>query len=479
MYPDLQLYIAGRWRGAGGGQHGIVVNPATEAVLGQLPLADAADLDEALASAAAGFELWRTKPAVERANLLHGVAARLRQNAERIAQVLSLELGAPLAAAKMEAMVAADVFDWSAGEARRIYGRVIPSRFPETRQIALKEPVGVVFAVSPWNMPAIFPARKIAEALAAGCSVIIKPAEETPGGAVEIVRAIEAAGIPPGVVNLVFGVPAQVSRHILASPVVRKLSFTGSVPVGKHLAGLAAERMIKCTMELGGHAPTIVFDDAPVEATARMLAERKARNSGQVCNSPTRFYVQAGIYERFRDAFAAAVGAIRVGDPLDPGTQMGPLVNLRRLQAIEALVEDARKAGAGVVSGGSRIGNRGFFHGLTVLDRVPDAARIMREEPFGPVAALQPFQTLDEVIDKSNSLPFGLAAYAFTASRRNLNALTDRLKVGLLGLNHCNIAAAETPFGGVRDSGYGSEGGSEGVEQYLVTKFVTESPLPA
>jgi succinate-semialdehyde dehydrogenase/glutarate-semialdehyde dehydrogenase len=479
MYPDLQLYIAGRWRGASGGQHGIVVNPATEAVLGQLPLADAADLDEALASAAAGLELWRAMPVVERANLLHGVAARLRQNAERIAQVLSLELGAPLAAAKMEAMVAADVFDWSAGEARRIYGRVIPSRFPETRQIALKEPVGVVFAVSPWNMPAIFPARKIAEALAAGCSVIIKPAEETPGGAVEIVRAIEAAGIPPGVVNLVFGVPAQVSRHILASPVVRKLSFTGSVPVGKHLAGLAAERMIKCTMELGGHAPTIVFDDAPVEATARMLAERKARNSGQVCNSPTRFYVQAGIYERFRDAFAEAVNAIRIGDPFDPGTQMGPLVNLRRLQAIEALVEDARKAGAGVVSGGGRIGNRGFFHGLTVLDCVPDAARVMREEPFGPVAALQPFQTLNEVIDKSNSLPFGLAAYAFTASRRNLNALTDRLKVGLLGLNHCNIAAAETPFGGVRDSGYGSEGGSEGVEQYLVTKFVTESPLPA
>lgn len=478
-YPDLALYINGGWRPASDRAVRPVINPSTEEPLGQLPVATEADLDAALAAAEAGLARWRAIPAAERAALLHKVAALLRERAAAIGKVLALELGAPLAAATFEATVAADVFDWSAGEARRVYGRVIPSRFPGVRQLALKEPIGVVFAVAPWNMPAIFPARKIAEALAAGCSIIIKPAEETPGGAVEVVQAVEAAGIPPGVVNLVFGNADMISRHLLSSNVVRKLSFTGSVPVGKLLAGMAAQRMIKCTMELGGHAPTIVFDDAAVEPTARMLAERKARNSGQVCNSPTRFYVQSGIYDRFRSAFASAVEAVRIGDPFDPATQMGPLVNQRRLHAISALVDDAQRAGAAIVAGGTRIGNRGYFHGLTVLDRVPDSARVMREEPFGPVAALQPFTTFDEVVGKANALPFGLAAYAFTASRRTLDALTDRLQVGLLGLNHCNIAAAETPFGGMKESGYGSEGGSEGIEGYLVTKFVTEAPPPA
>lgn len=478
MYPHLNLFIGGQWLKGKGGETIPVVNPATEETVGQLPVASPADLDEALSAARAGFERWRAMAAVERAALLHRVAQNLRARVEEIARTLTSELGAPLAAARAEVMVASDIFDWSAGEARRIYGRVIPSRFPGVRQTALREPIGVVFSVAPWNMPVIFPARKIAEALAAGCAIIVKPAEETPGGAIEVVKAVEAAGIPPGVVNLVFGVPDRISRHLLTAAPVRKLSFTGSVSVGKHLAALAAQNMVKTTMELGGHAPTIVFDDVAVLPVARMLAERKARNAGQVCNSPTRFYIQARIYDAFRDALVEAANAIQVGDPSNPATQMGPLVNRKRMNAVDEIVADARARGARVACGGNRIGERGFYYGLTVLDRVPEDARVMTDEPFGPVAALQSFDTLDEAIEKSNRLPFGLAAYAFSSSRRNLDALAERIEVGLLGLNHCNIAAAETPFGGMKHSGYGSEGGSEGVEAYLTTKFVTEAPPP-
>lgn len=478
MYPDISLYIDGIWRKpVGDGM--TIVNPATGAVLGHLPVATAEDLDAALDSSARGFRIWKKLPAAERAAMLHKTAAIVRARADTLAHILSSELGAPIAAARFEVMVASDILDWSAGEARRIYGRLIPSRFPEARQLAIREPIGPVYAACPWNMPAIFPTRKLAEALAAGCSVILKPAEATPGSAVEIVRAFHDAGVPPGVINLVFGKPDFISAYVMTtSRVVRKLSFTGSVPVGRQLAGLAADRLIKCTLELGGHAPTIVCDDANVEPVARLLAERKSRNSGQVCNSPTRFYVQEGVYSEFRAAFAAALAAVRVGDPLASDTAMGPLLNERRRADVAGLVEDARARGASVLIGGQPLPGAGFFYGLTALDEVTDEARIMSEEPFGPVAALQPFRTIDDVIARANSLPFGLAAYAFTASRRRLDALAEGLDVGLLGLNHCNLAASETPFGGVKDSGYGSEGGSEGIEQYLVTKFVTEAPPP-
>ncbi len=475
-YPELSLHIAGEWRSRAGRDALPVVNPATGLRLAELPVAGEADLDDALGSARSAFAAWRAVPAVERAALLARAAALLRQRADRFARLIAVELGNPVAAAGIEAMVAADIFDWSAGEARRIYGRVIPSRFPGARQLVLREPIGPVFAACPWNMPLIFPARKIAEALAAGCSVILKPAEETPASAVELVRALEEVGAPRGLVNLVFGVPDRISRRLLASGVVRKLSFTGSVPVGRHLARLAAERLVKCTLELGGHAPTIVFDDARVDAIAPMLAERKARVSGQVCNSPTRFYVQKGVYARFRAAFADALARVRIGDPLDRETQMGPVVNEKRRAAVESFIADARERGASIVAGGERIGSEGFFHSLTLLDDVPDEARVMHEEPFGPLAAMQPFSTVEEVIEKANRLPYGLAAYGFSASKRNLDALAANLEVGLLGLNHCNLAASETPFGGVKDSGYGSEGGTEGVDGYLVTKFVTEVP---
>jgi succinate-semialdehyde dehydrogenase/glutarate-semialdehyde dehydrogenase len=475
-YPEVKLYVDGEWRGATGRDMLPVTNPSTGQRLGALPVATDVDLDDALGAAQRAFASWRRVAAVERAALLHKAAGILRSRAEYLGEVLATELGNPIGPARFEAVVASDVFDWSAGETRRVYGRVIPSRFPGARQLALKEPIGPVFAVCPWNMPLIFPARKIAEALAAGCTVVIKPAEQTPGCAFEIVRALQEAGIPEGVVNLVFGVPDQISRRMLGSGAIRKLSFTGSVPVGKQLAKLAAEHLVKCTHELGGHAPTIVFDDANIETVAPMLAERKARVSGQACNAPTRFYVQEGVYTRFREAFAESLNAIRIGDPFAPTTQMGPVASEKRRAAIESLIADARSRGARAVTGGGRVGTTGFFHSLTLLDEVPDEARVMNEEPFGPIGAIQPFKTIDEVIEKANRLPYGLAAYGFSGSKRNLDALADRLEVGLLGLNHCNLAAAETPFGGVKESGYGSEGGSEGVEGYLITKFVTEIP---
>jgi succinate-semialdehyde dehydrogenase/glutarate-semialdehyde dehydrogenase len=474
---DYALFIDGEWIAAGR-EMMARTNPATGAVIGHLPVATEADLGAALAAAARGFARWRATPAVERAGILHRAAALLRERAGTIAAAITAELGAPLAAARIEAMVAADVLDWSAGEARRIYGRVIPGRFPATTQIARRDPIGPVFAASPWNMPAIFPARKMAEALAAGCSVIIKPAEETPGAAILILRALHDAGLPADVVSMVFGRPDMISRRLMGSGVIRKLSFTGSVPVARLLASLATEHLVKCTLELGGHAPTIVFDDAAVEPTARLIAERKARNAGQVCNSPTRIYVQAGFLGPFREALTAAMAAVRVGDPLDPATQMGPLVNARRREAVGAIIDDARAIGARVLTGGGPFEGPGTFHALTLIDSLPETARLLRDEPFGPVAALQPFDTLDEVIERANALPFGLAAYAFTASRRRLDVLADRLEVGLLGLNHCDLAAAETPFGGMKDSGYGSEGGSEGIEGYLVTRFVTERAPP-
>jgi succinate-semialdehyde dehydrogenase/glutarate-semialdehyde dehydrogenase len=471
----IGLFIAGHWRSGNGRDELLRCNPTTDAELGRLTVAGKQDVLDALDAARAAFPTWRATAAVERAALLQRAGAAIRARAAEFGQLIATELGNVLPAATFEAMVAADVMDWSAGEARRVYGRVIPSRFPATRHTVLKEPIGPVFAACPWNMPLIFPARKIAEALAAGCTVVIKPAEETPATAALLMQLLHDAGLPPGVVNMVFGQPAMISQTALASGLIRKLSFTGSVPVGKQLARLASEHLVKCTLELGGHAPTIVFDDADIALAAPLLAERKARVSGQVCNSPTRLYVQRGIYPKFRDALSKAMDAVKVGDPFNSGTQMGPLVNARRREAIEAFVADARDKGARVLTGGARIGTQGQFHGLTLLDDVPDGARIMNEEPFGAVAAMQPFATVDEVVAKANALPFGLAAYVFSNSRRTLHAMTEQLEVGLLGLNSCNIAAAETPFGGVKDSGYGSEGGSEGVEGYLTTKFVSEA----
>jgi len=472
-YPELKLYVAGEWRRRDGAP---VLNPADESVLGTVPHATTGDLDDALTAAEEGFRVWRNTSPAKRAAIIQRAAQICRDRAEEDAVPITLEQGKPLAQAKMEILRGTEILDWDATEGRRVYGRVIPSE-PGMRNTVLRQPIGVVAAFAPWNFPMSSPGRKVAGALSSGCSIILKASEETPAGAYNLVRAFADAGLPPGVLNLVFGVPSEVSTYLIPQPGVRLVTFTGSIPVGKHLAAMAGEYMKPAIMELGGHAPVIVCDDADPEASAVTSALTKSRNSGQVCISPTRFFVQEAIYDRFTHAFAEKAKEIKVGDGLAADTQMGPVANDRRLAAMEALIADARAKGARLVAGGNRIGNRGYFHELTVLADVPDDARAMNEEPFGPLALLSPVKTVDEAIEKANSLPYGLAAYAFTRSARNVDQLAERVEVGNLSINHLTASFAETPFGGVKDSGYGREGGTEGLDCYTVAKNVSHLVL--
>jgi succinate-semialdehyde dehydrogenase/glutarate-semialdehyde dehydrogenase len=472
-YPELKLYVGGEWRSRDGAP---VINPVDESILGTVPHATRADLDDALAAAEKGFKVWRNTSPAKRAEIIQRAAQICRDRADEDAVAMTLEQGKPLGQAKLEILRGCDIIDWDATEGRRVYGRVIPGE-PGMRNIVLRQPIGVVAAFSPWNFPMSSPARKVAGALSSGCAIILKASEETPAGAVGLVRAFADAGLPPGVLNLVFGVPSEVSEYLIPQPSVRLVTFTGSIPVGKHLSAMAGEHMKPVIMELGGHAPVIVCDDADPDAAGAASAITKSRNSGQVCVSPTRFFVQEAIYERFTATFGEKAKQIKVGDGLDSATQMGPVANDRRLAAMETLIADAKSKGARVVAGGSRIGNRGYFHELTVLADVPDDARAMNEEPFGPLALLSPVKTIDEAIEKANSLPFGLAAYAFTRSARNVDQLAERVEVGNLSINHLTASFAETPFGGVKDSGYGREGGTEGLECYTVAKNVSHLVL--
>ena len=472
-YPEPKLYVAGEWRRRDGSA---VINPADESTIGTVPHATKTDLDDALGAAAEGFKVWRNTSPAKRAEIIHRAAQLCRERAEEDGVAITLEQGKPLAQAKLEIIRGTDILDWDATEGRRVYGRVIPSE-PGMRNTVVRQPIGVVAAFSPWNFPMSSPGRKVAGALASGCSIILKASEETPAGAYNLVRAFADAGLPPGVLNLVYGVPSEISTYLIPQPSVRLVTFTGSIPVGKHLSAMAGEHMKPVIMELGGHAPVIVCDDADPEASAATSALGKSRNSGQVCISPTRFFVQESIYHRFADAFGEKAKQIKVGDGLDSATQMGPVANDRRLSAMETLIADAKSKGARVVAGGSRIGNRGYFHELTVLADVPDEARAMNEEPFGPLALLSPVKTLDEAIEKANSLPYGLAGYAFTCSARNVDQLAERIEVGNLSINHLTASFAETPFGGVKDSGYGREGGTEGLECYTVAKNVSHLVL--
>jgi succinate-semialdehyde dehydrogenase / glutarate-semialdehyde dehydrogenase len=475
MYTDLSLYIGGNWRSGDGRQGEEVVNPATEKPLARLPHASASDLDEALGAAQKGLAVWRATSAFDRAKLLRKAADLVRERAETIARIMTQEQGKVLGEARVEVLVTADIIEWFAEEGRRAYGRIIPGRVKGTRQLVLQEPVGVVAAFTPWNFPTLTPARKIGAALAAGCSIIIKPSEETPGSCVELVRCFVDAGLPAGVLNMVFGVPAQVSEHLIASDLVRKISFTGSVPVGKHLAGLAAKGMKRATMELGGHSPVVVFADADPEKTADTIAAFKYRNAGQVCISPTRFYVQEPVYDRFLKRFTEFANAIKLGDGLEQGVTMGPLANPRRLDAMEAIVNDSKSRGGKVVTGGKRRANQGYFFEPTVITGLPDDCKLMTQEPFGPIAPVVTFKTFDEVVARANSLPFGLAAYAFTGSAQTATAIGDALEAGMVGVNSVAISTPETPFGGIKDSGYGHEGGIEGMEAYMVRKFVSQA----
>jgi len=471
-YPDLHLHIGGAWKKATSSQP--VVNPSSEAVIGHVPVATQRDLDDALAAAQDGFNVWRRFSPRKRAEIMFKAAALMRERADEIACAITLEHGKPFRQAQLEVVRGCEFFEWDAAEGQRIYGRVIPSE-PGIKYIVQHQPVGMVAAFSPWNFPLSQPARKIAGALAAGCSIIMKASEETPAGAMHIARALHDAGLPPGVMNLVFGVPSEISEYLIPQTPIRLVAFTGSTAIGKRLTRLAAEYMKPVLMELGGHAPVIVCDDVDPVAAAVMSAARKARNAGQVCTSPTRFYVQERVYEAFVAAFVEKARSVVVGDGFESTTQMGPLANDRRIKAMEILVGDAEEQGARVLAGGRRLDRPGYFFPVTVLAEVPDSARVMREEPFGPLAVINPVSSLDEAIRKANALPFGLAAYAFTHSASRANELAENIEAGNFSINTLEASVAETPFGGVKDSGYGREGGAEGLVNYTVVKNISHS----
>lgn len=474
MYTPLSLYIDGEFLSGDGRPQEDVINPATGAVLGQLPHATPKDLQQALEAAQRAFETWRHSSPMDRSAILRKVASLTRERAEDIAHALTLDQGKPLAESRAEIIGCADHADWHAEECRRIYGRIIPARKPEVRQMVLRQPVGVCAAFTPWNFPYNQAIRKICAAIGAGCTIIIKGPEDAPSAVMAIAQMFHDAGLPAGVLNVVWGVPAEVSDTLIRSPIVRKVSFTGSVPVGKQLAALAGAHMKRITMELGGHSPVLVFDDADIPKAARQLARFKVRNAGQVCISPTRFYVQNGAYDAFMDAFLAELRSVRVGDGLAPETEMGPLAHERRVPVMERFLEDAESRGGKVLLGGSRGKGPGFFFEPTVVSDLPDDSMLMTEEPFGPIAPVSRFADLEEVLSRANSLPFGLASYAFTTNLQTAHRVSEGLEAGLVNINHFGSALPETPFGGIKDSGIGSEGGSETFDGYLITKFVSQ-----
>ncbi|WP_342133431.1 NAD-dependent succinate-semialdehyde dehydrogenase [Hydrogenophaga sp. OTU3427] len=469
--PPMQ-FIAGRWRTGGDGVVGMVVNPANDEVLAEIPRASKQDLDDALAAAQNAFSLWRMKSAHERAAVLRRAAALLRERVSSIAMRMTLEQGKTLPEARLEVELSAETFDWYAAEALRVHGRVMPSRVRGARQMVLPQPLGPVAAFTPWNFPALLPARKIAPALAAGCTMVMKPSEETPSSALALAEALADAGLPAGVLNMVLGVPAEVSAHLIASPAIRKVTFTGSTEVGRTLARLAAEGVKPCTLELGGHAPVLIFDDADLERTVATCITGKTRNAGQVCTSPTRFLVQAGVYDRFVAAFSQAMNRLVIGDGMAADSQMGPLANRRRLKAVEDMVNGAVGAGAKVLAGGERQGSSGSFFRPTVLVGTPPDATVMRNEPFGPLALVDCFDSLEEGLALANNTPYGLAAYAFTRSAETAVAVSEGLEAGGIGINSFAVSHIEAPFGGLKDSGYGHEGGSEGLEAFMHQKYV-------
>ena len=477
-YPQLALYIDGQWRHEAGAGTRQVINPATGKSLGELPLAGAAELEAAARAAQKGFELWRNTPAMARWEVITRATRLLRERAPAIARVMTLEQGKPLAEAQREVLLSAEIIDFLAEEGKRAYGRLVPPRSESIfAQAVLPVPVGPAALFTPWNFPMNLPARKVGAALAAGCSAILKPAEETPGTAIELLRAFHDAGLPPGVLNLVCGDPAFVSETLLAHPVIRKVSFTGSIAVGKHLGELCARGVKRFTAELGGHAPVLVCADVDAAAVAKLAVSAKFRNAGQICTAPSRFLVHETLAEAFAERFVAGAQALSPGDGLDAASTMGPLAHARRVFAVQALIDDALAQGARLLCGGKPLPGPGFFFAPTVLADVPSAARIMREEPFGPIAVINRWQQEDAVLAQANGLPYGLAAYLFTRDLGRAHRLASALEAGMVGVNHFGVSQPETPFGGVKESGLGSESGQEGLRAYLDTKLVSFSAL--
>lgn len=432
-------------------------------------------MDEALESNAEAFKLWKKESPLNRQKIIENACRNLESKFDQVATNLTIEMGKPLAEAKMELSVGLDVLRWYGEEGKRAYGRIVPSRMSNMSQTVLKEPIGPVIAFVAWNFPVMNVVRKIGGALAAGCTITIKPSEETPGTAIAIGRAFMDAGLPPGVLNIVFGVPSEVSEHLCSSRIPRKLSFTGSIPVGKHLQKLAAENMIRCTMELGGHSPLMVFDDTDIDVAAKISVAGKFRNAGQVCVSPTRFLVQDTIKEKFTQAVINETNKIKVGNGLEDNVNMGPLIAERRVEVMNDFINDAVENGANIEIGGNRLNLAGSFFSPTILTDVSDNAKIMNEEPFGPLLPIDTFNSVDEVVDRANRLDFGLASYAFTNDPKIVSSLKSEIQAGLLAVNSTVVSTPETPFGGIKHSGYGSEGGVEGLDAFLVTRFISEA----
>ncbi|WP_332823694.1 NAD-dependent succinate-semialdehyde dehydrogenase [Ramlibacter sp.] len=472
-YPNTQLYINGQWQDATDGRTLAVFNPASGKEIGRVAHAGKADLDRALEAAQKGFETWRDMTAADRSKIMRKAAALMRERAGEIAPLLTQEQGKPLAEAKGETLAAADIIEWFAEEGFRVYGRIVPSRWNlSVRQMVLKDPVGPVAAFTPWNFPINQVVRKVAAALSAGCSMLVKAPEETPAGPAALIRAFADAGLPPGVLGLVYGNPAEISSYLIPHPVIRKITFTGSTPVGKQLAAMAGQHMKRVTMELGGHAPVIVCEDADIALAVKSAGAAKFRNAGQVCISPTRFLVHESVKNEFAQQMAKYAQGLKVGDGLTDGTTMGPLANPRRLTAMAEFHDDAVKKGAQVLTGGKRIGDSGNFWEPTVLVDVPLEAKVFNDEPFGPVAGIRSFNKIEEAIAEANRLSFGLAGYAFTKSLKNADLLARKVEVGMLWMNMPAMPSAEMPFGGIKDSGYGSEGGPEAVDAYLNARSV-------
>jgi succinate-semialdehyde dehydrogenase/glutarate-semialdehyde dehydrogenase len=473
MSDLVGLYIGGVWRPASGGSTTGIVNPATGEEIARLSMASPTDIEAALAAARDGFATWRQMAILERCRLLVQVGQLMRERVDAIGRQLTLEEGKPLAQAKGEVMGTADYFTGIAAAAGNLFGRVIPTGSDGVRRSVIYEPIGPIFAASPWNLPAMMPGRKIANSLGAGCSIIVKPAKETPLTAYAIAKCCEDAGIPPGVVNVICGDSAEISAAMLRSDVVRKISFTGSTGVGKELAQLAGASMKKMTMELGGHAPVVIFDDIDVPAMVETAVAARYANAGQSCIAPTRFFVHQNIYRAFVDSFSDRARALRVGDGLDPQTQMGPLVSARRLPVMEALVHDAVHKGARLTAGGVRLERKGFFYAPTVLADVPAAAAIMTEEPFGPITPIVPFTDTAAVIDRANETPYGLAAYVFSRDVDKASRVVSQIEAGMIAINSMSVAHPSLPFGGVKDSGIGREGALDGLLDSMVTKSIS------
>ncbi|UVE93828.1 NAD-dependent succinate-semialdehyde dehydrogenase [Dietzia sp. B32] len=467
-----KLFIGGEWRKAGDGEIGERVNPANDQRLASIPRASSQDLDDALSSSADAFRVWGRKPAVQRVEVLRRAAELLRQRADDIATIITLEQGKTLTEASLEVALAAETFEWFAGESLRAGGQVLPARIAHSRQMVITQPVGPVLAIAPWNFPLLLPTRKVAAALAAGCTVIVKPAGETPGAVQALAHVLSDAGLEAGAFNVVLGASSEISEKLIGSPVIRKISFTGSTEVGRRLSQLAADYAKPSTMELGGHAPVVVFDDVDLEKAVATCLAGKTRNAGQVCTSPTRFIVHDRIFDAFVADFGRALEAVSVGDGSHEGTQMGPLVNHRRVQAMEQMVDDAVGRGAKLVTGGNRIGEAGSFFQPTLLADVPVEAESMQSEPFGPLAIVNRFETIDEALEESHRLDVGLAAYVFTASANTALTMSDALQAGGIGINSFSVSSIEAPFGGMKDSGHGYEGGTEGLHGYLHHKYI-------